>query len=249
MWGPLLVLQEKTRIPLAILSYVAACMLPGPEGPIVGLPLRAPRGRIGSLGRRALRSMVNMIAEDTPATIVFVEADVSHAVPWTKPDDLAFDADKLPWLYIFMAVLGGTGATWMSKAAMRERITSVIGKSQVFLIANILLIWWLLKFQSGIVLYVFSIWVGTFSVITVGQFWLLAQNLLDSRIARRLLPIIGVAAVIGGNGLQVRIGKADKVQRGAFLRQLRRAVGGQHRRHRVEHHRRGAGKLAVRSQL
>lgn len=109
-----------------------------------------------------------------------------------------FDADKLPWLYIFMAFLGGTGATWMSKAAMRERITSVIGKSQVFLIANILLIWWLLKFQSGIVLYVFSIWVGTFSVITVGQFWLLAQNLLDSRIARRLLPIIGVAAVIGG---------------------------------------------------
>ncbi len=28
MWGPLLVLQESARIPLAVMSYVAACMLP-----------------------------------------------------------------------------------------------------------------------------------------------------------------------------------------------------------------------------
>ena len=64
MWGPLLVLQETTRIPLAILSYVAACMLPGPEGPIVGVPLRAPRGRLGHLARRALRSVADVLASD-----------------------------------------------------------------------------------------------------------------------------------------------------------------------------------------
>jgi MGT family glycosyltransferase len=64
MWGPLLVLQESTRVPLAILSYVAACMLPGPEGPIVGLPLRAPRGRLGRLGRQALRSVADVLAAE-----------------------------------------------------------------------------------------------------------------------------------------------------------------------------------------
>jgi hypothetical protein len=39
---------------------------------------------------------VNMIAADTPETIVIVEADLSRAVPWTKPDDLTFDAESLP---------------------------------------------------------------------------------------------------------------------------------------------------------
>jgi AAA family ATP:ADP antiporter len=34
--------------------------------------------------------------------------------------------------------------------------------------------------------------------VVVGQFWLLANNLIDSRSARRLLPVIGVAAVVGG---------------------------------------------------
>ncbi|MBI2818312.1 MAG: hypothetical protein HYX72_15380 [Acidobacteria bacterium] len=109
-----------------------------------------------------------------------------------------FDADKLPYLYILMALLGGGGASWIAASAMRERLTSVIGKSQIFLVGNILLIWWLLRYQSGVVLYIFSLWVGTFSVITVGQFWLLTNNLLDARTARRLFPLVGVAAVIGG---------------------------------------------------
>ena len=109
-----------------------------------------------------------------------------------------FDADRLPWLYILMALLGGTGASWISRAATRERLTNVIGRAQVFLIGNILLIWWFLQYPSGVMLYVFSIWVGTFSVITVGQFWLLANNLFDARSARRLFSLIGLAAVLGG---------------------------------------------------
>jgi MGT family glycosyltransferase len=64
MWGPLLVLQETTRIPLAIMSYVAACMLPGPDGPILGLPLPRANGQFAQLGRRVLRSVVNVAAAD-----------------------------------------------------------------------------------------------------------------------------------------------------------------------------------------
>jgi MGT family glycosyltransferase len=64
MWGPLLVLQESARIPLAIMSYVAACMLPGPDGPIVGLPLPRARGPIARLGKRVLRSVGNVVAAD-----------------------------------------------------------------------------------------------------------------------------------------------------------------------------------------
>jgi MGT family glycosyltransferase len=64
MWGPLLVLQETARIPLAIMSYVASCMLPGPDGPIVGLPLPRAQGQFGRFGRRALRSVANLVAAD-----------------------------------------------------------------------------------------------------------------------------------------------------------------------------------------
>jgi MGT family glycosyltransferase len=64
MWGPLLVLQESEHIPLAIMSYVAACMLPGTDGPILGLPLPQARGPMAALGRRALRTLFNVAAAD-----------------------------------------------------------------------------------------------------------------------------------------------------------------------------------------
>jgi MGT family glycosyltransferase len=64
MWGPLLVLGERERIPVAVMSYVAACMLPGPDGPIVGLPLPRPRTRLARLGRRMLRATAKVVAKD-----------------------------------------------------------------------------------------------------------------------------------------------------------------------------------------
>ena len=64
MWGPLLVLHERSRIPLAVLSCLAVCMLPGPEGPIVGLPLPRARGRIARLGQGFLRWMAGLVAAD-----------------------------------------------------------------------------------------------------------------------------------------------------------------------------------------
>jgi MGT family glycosyltransferase len=64
MWGPLLVLQETAHIPLAIMSYVGACMLPGPDGPILGLPLPRTNGWFARYGRRLLRSVANAAGAD-----------------------------------------------------------------------------------------------------------------------------------------------------------------------------------------
>lgn len=64
MWGPLLVLQETARVPLAIMSYVAACLLPGPEGPIIGVPLPRAQGPVARFGRRMLRAVGNVVAAD-----------------------------------------------------------------------------------------------------------------------------------------------------------------------------------------
>jgi MGT family glycosyltransferase len=45
-----------------MMSYVAACMLPGPEGPILGVPLPRARGALARLGRRALRMIETGVA-------------------------------------------------------------------------------------------------------------------------------------------------------------------------------------------
>ncbi len=37
MWGPILVLHELKRVPVALLSHVAACLLPGAENPLPGM--------------------------------------------------------------------------------------------------------------------------------------------------------------------------------------------------------------------
>jgi MGT family glycosyltransferase len=64
MWGPMLVLRETTNIPLAVMSCIAACVLPGPEGPVVGLSLPRARGPIARFGRRVLSSVASIVAAD-----------------------------------------------------------------------------------------------------------------------------------------------------------------------------------------
>ena len=96
MWGPLLVLQEKTRIPLAVMSYVAACMLPGPDGPIVGLPLPRARGTIARVGRRVLRSVAHAVGADVRRTAEEIRA--RHGLAPTRTTVTAF-AGQMP-LYI-----------------------------------------------------------------------------------------------------------------------------------------------------
>lgn len=64
MWGPLLVLHETLGLPLAVMSYVAACLLPGPEGPIVGVPLPRSTGSMSRAIRRVLRAVETIVAAD-----------------------------------------------------------------------------------------------------------------------------------------------------------------------------------------
>jgi MGT family glycosyltransferase len=60
MWAPMLVLGEKHQLPVAVSSFVPACMLPGPDAPPFGPGLpRSPgwRGRAGVLALRALNRL------------------------------------------------------------------------------------------------------------------------------------------------------------------------------------------------
>jgi MGT family glycosyltransferase len=60
MWGPFLVLHETHRIPVAVFSYLAACILPGRDGPILGWPLPRPKRLLGRALVRGARLAIGL---------------------------------------------------------------------------------------------------------------------------------------------------------------------------------------------
>jgi MGT family glycosyltransferase len=54
MWGPTFILGEQGRLPVAITSCGACCMIPGPDAPPFGLGLRKPHNFITRLAAQAV---------------------------------------------------------------------------------------------------------------------------------------------------------------------------------------------------
>ncbi len=60
MWGPILVLHEARRIPVAVLAYTAGCLLPGRDAPVLGLSLPRPRNALQRLRASLARSVLGL---------------------------------------------------------------------------------------------------------------------------------------------------------------------------------------------
>ncbi len=106
-------------------------------------------------------------------------------------------ADRLPYAYIGTAL-----ATWVVmilyvRLAPRTRLVSLFRGTLVFLIINLLVFWWLLPRAGSWILVLFYIWVKLYAVLLPSQFWLLANELLDPRKARRLFAPLGAGGILG----------------------------------------------------
>jgi ATP/ADP translocase len=119
-----------------------------------------------------------------------------------------FDIDKLPWLYVLIAVFGGLLAYLYSKLAAKTSLATAVFWSMLLSVLCLIAMWYLLgikvpgpkgrmvpKLQWMI--YVFNVWVSLFSVVLVSQGWLVASNIFNPREAKRLYGLLGVALVIG----------------------------------------------------
>jgi MGT family glycosyltransferase len=67
MWAPILILYERTGIPVVPFSHVANCILPGPEGPIQGIALPRDHNVIQKLAAEAVSRAVKLITARTRA--------------------------------------------------------------------------------------------------------------------------------------------------------------------------------------
>jgi AAA family ATP:ADP antiporter len=108
-----------------------------------------------------------------------------------------FDIERLPWLYMLIAGIGGILAYLYTKLAVRTNLATAVTWATASSLGCLVLIWWALGFHFAWMLYVLNVWVNLFGIIFVSQGWLIAANVFDSRQAKRLYGILGIGAVIG----------------------------------------------------
>jgi len=108
-----------------------------------------------------------------------------------------FEIDKLPYLYILIAVGGGILAYLYTKLAVKSSLKVAVGWSTALTAASLLGIWWLIGLGLDWVLYLFNVFVSLFSVVLVSQGWLVAANVFNSREAKRLYGLLCLTATAG----------------------------------------------------
>jgi MGT family glycosyltransferase len=79
LWGPILVLGETSRLPVAVLSTVAACLLPGPDVPPWGRGLPRPRNWHMRLRYELEKQLVSWLSADFRAAANAIRRD--HGLP------------------------------------------------------------------------------------------------------------------------------------------------------------------------
>lgn len=113
-----------------------------------------------------------------------------------------FGYEKLPYVYMLMALFGGLVAWLLSRYTKRMRLDYLILATILVSIICLLFFWFMLHsgYQGGWFLFAFYIWVGVFGVTASAQFWLLANHIFNAREAKRLFGFIGAGAILGGIG-------------------------------------------------
>ncbi len=111
-----------------------------------------------------------------------------------------FGVDQLPIAFILVAIFVAVGITIYSRSLKTTAINIIIERTLIFSNLSFFLFWVLLEinFLNGWTLYLFYIWVATFSVLSASQFWIFANLIFNSREAKRLFGIIGAGAIAGG---------------------------------------------------
>jgi MGT family glycosyltransferase len=65
MWGPILILGETRKIPVAVFSYTAACVLPGRDGPLLGVSLPRPYNSLTRLRAQIIRTFLKLFTRNS----------------------------------------------------------------------------------------------------------------------------------------------------------------------------------------
>jgi len=108
-----------------------------------------------------------------------------------------FSAKELPYIYIAVAVAGGLTVSIYLRISRHVGLTTLITRTLVFFIANVLVLWWVASLRWPPLAAVFYTWSSIFGVIVPTQVWTVANRVLDVRQAKRLFPLISGGGILG----------------------------------------------------
>jgi AAA family ATP:ADP antiporter len=110
-----------------------------------------------------------------------------------------FDIDKLPYLYLLLAAVGGLLATLYTRAALRASLQAAVAWLTVISVLSFIGFWWAFgqQPQPKWLLYVFNLWANLYGVVVVAQCFLVNGNVFTSREAKRVYGFIGLGANAG----------------------------------------------------
>jgi ATP/ADP translocase len=109
-----------------------------------------------------------------------------------------FGLTELSYLMIGIAACAGV------VVSAYKRLTAGVGRNVVALVTNSFVALTLVAMAIGLsagvrwISWGLYFWSGVFGLVLVAEFWLLANDLFDAREAKRLFPIIGSGAILGG---------------------------------------------------
>lgn len=110
----------------------------------------------------------------------------------------ALGAEKLPYVYLLVALLSYPILRVYSRYADRISRQGLIATTCGAIGGSMVLFWWLFQLPGSWVAVAFYVWLSIVFVLTVSQFWSLANHVFDPRQAKRLFGFIGAGGLLGG---------------------------------------------------
>jgi AAA family ATP:ADP antiporter len=105
--------------------------------------------------------------------------------------------DRLPWVLIMVALVGGASAALYGRYATRLRTDRLILRTYLVLIAMLIGFRLLIPLGGGWVFYAFYVWVALYGLLTTSLIWLLANSAFTPREARSCFGFIGTGGIAG----------------------------------------------------
>src|SRR5688500_4410383 len=105
--------------------------------------------------------------------------------------------ERLPWVLILVAVVGGVAAALYGRYATRLRTDRLILRTYLAMIAMLIAFRVLIPIGGGWVFYLFYVWVALYGLLTTSLILLLANSAFSPRDARRVFGFIGTGGIAG----------------------------------------------------
>src|SRR6478735_6162748 len=108
-------------------------------------------------------------------------------------------AQDLPWLFLGTFIVSLITAPLQAAIAARLPRQRFVPVMYLFLVANMLIFWFLLKtgVSPDIVARAFFMWITVFSVFTVSIFWSFLSDIYSSEQSKRLFGFVAAGGSVG----------------------------------------------------